>query len=60
MVTFLKENLDSNNLQNLCNRKFADIFVDALAVRSESEKNKDSVDNSLKRLFQTKKNLKKI
>lgn len=54
MVTFLKENLDSNNLQNLCNRKFADIFVDALAVRNESEKHKDSVDNSLKRLFQTK------
>lgn len=54
LLTFLKENLDSNNLQNLCNLKFADIFVDALAVRSESEKNKDSVDNSLKRLFQTK------
>lgn len=54
MLTFLKENLDSNNLQNLCNLKFADIFVDALAVRSESEKNKDSVDNSLKGLFQTK------
>ena len=54
MLTFLKENLDSNNLQNLCNLKFADFFVNALAVRSESEKNKDSVDNSLKRLFQTK------
>lgn len=54
MVTFLKENLDSNNLQNLCNRKFADIFVDTLTVRNESKKNKDSVDNSLKRLFQTK------
>lgn len=56
MLTFINENLENKNFNNLCSLKFADLFVNSLAERSESEQRKSSVDNNLKSLFTNKNN----
>ena len=54
MLTFLNDNLENKNYDNLCSLKFANFFIENLAIRSESEKNKRCVDEKSKRLFASK------
>jgi hypothetical protein len=53
MLTFLNENLGSNNLKNLHSLKFAELFIDAISARSALETDRNSIDRNLSRLFET-------
>ena len=54
MLTFLKENLSSNNLKNLHSLKFAKLFIDAIFTKSALETDRNSIYRNLSRLFTTK------